>query len=143
MLTGDWRRLDASSPLRGFFSYMPSTWEATTPGARIQFRFKGTAVKLYDLVGPDGAQVRITLDGKAWTAARFDRYCTYHRLATLGIADGLPAKEHSVSVEILAEQPDRSIVTNEERNRPGFDPRKYDGTAVRAGGILMIGDLRR
>jgi lysophospholipase L1-like esterase len=141
MLTPGWKKLDATSPFKGFFNRMPEMWEATTPGEKISFRFKGTAAKLYDLLGPDGAKVKVTLDGKTWTAQRFDSYCSYHRLATLGIGDGLPDTEHTVSVEILPEQPDRSIVTDKEKLKPGFDPKKYDGTAMRVGGVMIIGEL--
>ncbi len=141
MLTPGWKKLDEASPFKGFFNRMPEMWEATTPGEKITFRFKGTAVKLYDLLGPDGAKVKVTLDGKESTAQRFDSYCSYHRLATLWIGEGLPNTEHSVSVEILPEQPDRSSVTDKEKLKPGFDPKKYDGTAMRVGGIMLIGDL--
>ena len=142
MLTPGWKKLDEKSQFfKNFSNRMPEIWEATTPGEKITFRFKGTAVKLYDLLGPDGAKVKITLDGKETTAQRFDSYCSYHRLATLGIGDNLPAVEHSVSVEILPEQPDRSSVTDVEKNKPGFDPKKYDGTAMRVGGIMIIGEL--
>jgi len=142
LLSAGWKKLDASSPFKGCFNnWMPEIWEATTPGETIRFRFQGTAVKLYDLLGPDGAKVRVTLDQKTWTVPRFDKYCSYHRLATLGIGDGLPDTEHTVSIAILPEQPDRSSVTDQAKLRPGFDPKKYDGTAMRVGGIMLIGKL--
>ena len=141
MLSPGWKKLNDASPFKGFFNRMPEMWEATQPGEKLMFRFKGTAVKLYDLLGPDGAKVKITLDGKESIAQRFDSYSSYHRLATLWIAENLPDTEHAVSVEILPEQPDRSIVTNIEKVKPGFDPKRYDGTAMRVGGIMLIGDL--
>ncbi len=141
MLSPGWKKLDATSPFNGFFNRMTEMWEATQPGEKITFRFKGTAVKLYDLLGPDGAKVKITLDGKESTAQRFDSYCSYHRLAALWIGENLPDTEHTVSVEILPEQPDRSSVTTIEKDKPGFDPKRYDGTAMRVGGIMLIGDL--
>jgi len=141
MLSAGWKKLDATSPFRGFFERMPEMWEATTPGEKISFRFKGTAVKLYDLLGPDGAKVNVTLDNKTRVAQRFDKYCSYHRLATLSIGDGLPDTEHTVSVEILPEQPDRSSVVDQEKQMPGFNPKKYDGTGMRVGGVMIIGKL--
>ena len=141
MLTSGWKKLDANSPFNGFFNRMPTMWEANTPGEKISFRFKGTAVKLYDLVGPDGAEVKITLDHQTWTAPRFDRFCSYHRLATLDIGQGLLDTEHTVSVEIMPEQPDRSSVIDQEKLKPGFNPKKYDGTALRVGGVMIIGNI--
>lgn len=70
-----------------------------------------------------------------------DSYCSYHRLATLWIGEDLPDTEHTVSIEISPEQPDRSSVTTIEKDKPGFDPKRYDGTAMRVGGIMLIGNL--
>jgi lysophospholipase L1-like esterase len=141
MLSAGWKKLDANSPFKGFYNRMPEIWEATQPGEKIAFRFKGTAAKLYDLMGPDGAKVKITLDGKISTSQRFDKYSSYHRLATSWIGEGLADVEHTVEVEILPEQPDRSSVTDIEKTKPNFDPKKYDGTGLRVGGVMLIGEI--
>lgn len=144
MFSPGWKKLDAANGLgKSFGNRMPEIWEATQPGEKMKFSFKGTAAKLYDLLGPDGAQVWITLDGKKRDkpVARFDSYSSYHRLATLHIADNLPDAVHTVEIEIDTQQPDRSSVTDKEKEKPNFDPKKYDGTALRVGGILLIGDL--
>lgn len=143
MLTPGWRLLDPKQGLAAtFLRFMPQLWEATQPGERIHFKFRGTAVRLYDLLGPDGGQALITLDGKTrGPVPRFDSYCTYHRIACLSIADNLPDEVHEVTVEISPDQPDRRIVTDKEKDKPGFDPKKYDGTAMRVSGIMLQGDL--
>lgn len=145
MLTPGWKRLPPTEGLGArFHNRLPEIWEATKPGERISFRFRGTAVKLYDLMGPDAGQVVFTLDGKASRPQpRFDKYCTYHRLASLAIGEGLADTVHTVTVEIQPDQPDRSSVTDEEKKKPGFDPKKYDGTAIRIGSLMIIGDLVR
>ena len=143
MLTAGWKQLSPTEGLgANFRSRLPVLWEASQPGEKITFRFRGTAVKLYDILGPDGGQAVCTLDGKASPPRpRFDSYCTYHRLATLGIGDGLADTVHSVTVEIHPEQPDRGVVVNREKDKPGFDPKKYDGTALRVGSIMLIGEI--
>jgi len=144
MLSAGWKKLDADQGLgRRFRGRMKELWEAVKPGERITFRFRGSRVLLYDILGPDGGQVICTVDGKASRPRpRFDRYCRYHRIATLNVASGRdPQKVHTVSVEIHPDQPDRSIVTDAEKNKPDFDPKKYDGTAVRVAAILLLGDL--
>ncbi len=143
MLGGVWTKLPADHGfVKSFGNRTMQMWEATTPGATIEFKFKGTTCQLYDLLGPDGGNVKVTIDGQEkGPIARFDSYCTYHRLATLGIASGLPDAVHTVKVELLATQPDRKVVTDREKDKPGFNPAKYDGTGLRVGGILMIGDL--
>jgi len=143
MLGGQWTKLPADHGfVKSFGNRTMQMWEATTPGATIEFRFKGTTCQLYDLLGPDGGNVKVTIDGQEkGPYARFDSYCTYHRLATLGIASGLEDTVHTVKVELLDTQPDRSSVTDREKDKPGFNPAKYDGTGLRVGGILMIGEL--
>jgi hypothetical protein len=142
MLQGSWRKLDPQQGLgKNFGNRLPVIWEGSTPGDKLQFRFKGTMAGLYDLMGPNGGQVIWTVDGKSnGPRPRFDHYCTYHRLASLRLGEGLEDKEHSISVEIHPDQPDRSSVVNRVRNEPNFDPKKYEGTKVWVGYVMMIGE---
>jgi hypothetical protein len=48
---------------------------------------------------------------------------------------------HTIEVTLDAEQPDRSSVTDQTRNEPGFDPARYDGTVLRVGAIMLIGEI--
>ena len=145
MLTSGWKKMPKDKGLgKRFAKYMPEMWAATKPGEKITFRFRGSKVMLYDLLGPDGGQAIITVDGKRREkrGKRFDHYCTYHRIATLGVAGGLdPDKVHTVEIEIHPDQPDRSSVTNREKSKKHFNPKRYDGTAMRVAGVMIIGEL--
>jgi len=143
MLSPGWKKLDPQAGLgKQFANRLPEIWEGRAPGDAIAFSFKGTTVKLYDIVGPDGGQAVVTVDGKAGKPQpRFDSYCSYHRLATLHVAEGLPDAVHTVRVEIHPEQPKRDAVVNKEKDKPGFDPKKYDGTVLRVGWIMLVGEL--
>jgi len=142
MLTPGWKVMSTTEGLGAtFHDRMPTMWSADVPGERIQFRFRGTAVGLYDLLGPDGAKAIVTIDGEARAVDRFDWFCTYHRLAPLQIASGLPDAVHEVSVEISPEQPDRTPVTDRVKDEAGYDPKRYDGTRMWVGGIMLIGEL--
>jgi len=143
MLSSGWRRMDPKRGLgKRFGNRMPEMWEAAQPGETIRFKFKGTTARLYDLLGPNGGQVVCTVDGTSSPPRpRFDRYCTYHRIGTCPIAAGLADQVHTVKVEIHPEQPDRSSVVNRERHKTGFNPKTYDGTYLRVGGVLLLGQL--
>ena len=146
MFSGDWRKLgDDESLQRSFGNRMGQLWEATEPGSKLTFKFRGTTAKLYDLLGPDCGQVYITVDGvkREKPVARFDSYCTYHRIASLMIAAGLdPNETHTVTVEIDSEQPDRTPVAFRLKNPDEeLKQEKFQGTKVRAGQIMLIGDL--
>jgi pimeloyl-ACP methyl ester carboxylesterase len=146
MLEGDWHELKNNEGLAKIFSgRMGTIWESGKPGSRISFKFRGSQAKLYDLLAPDGGQVLITVDGKPRPkpVPRFDSYCTYARIATLVIAEGLAAdQEHAVIVEIHPEQPNRRSVAFRLKN-PDVELKepKFQGTNVRASQILVLGDV--
>jgi hypothetical protein len=86
MLSGSWRELSPGDELqRRFGERMGTLWESGKPGSRLSFKFRGSIARLYDLVGPDGGQVVVTVDGveRPKPVPRFDSYCTSHRIATL------------------------------------------------------------
>lgn len=143
MLSTGWTRLGEGDDVAPHFvKQMPEMWEAATPGESLSFRFQGTTVGLYDIVGPDGGQVWARIDGQeSGPIPRFDSFCSYHRLNTLELASGLPDGVHTIEVTLDAEQPDRSSVTDQTRNEPGFDPARYDGTVLRVGAIMLIGEI--
>lgn len=140
-----WEKLDPATNDRAksFGNRMPGLYRTEKPGTKLSFRFRGTAAGIYDLVGPDGGQLLISIDGGApRTIARIDGYCTYHRIAVLRLASGLPEGEHRVEITLDATVPDKEKILF-EHNRADLakNPAKYAGTRWYAGGIMLIGDL--
>lgn len=146
MLSGEWKQLSPDVGLgKVFGERMGTLWEASKPGSRLTFDVRGSIVRVYDLLAPDGGQVTITVDNKARPkpVPRFDSYCTYPRIATLNVAEGLTAdEEHSVVIEIHPDQPDRSPVAFRLKN-PDVELKepKYQGTYFRVSHILVLGDV--
>lgn len=120
---------------------LPSLWKFE-PGATLKFKFKGTKVSVYDLLGPDGATLEIILDGRSRKQVRFDGYCTYHRLSALAVADGIPDAVHEVIITVLAEAPDKENILF-ERNRADFQKTsaKYTPTLWHAGAVVVVGEI--
>jgi lysophospholipase L1-like esterase len=142
-LSSGWHRLNAptNSLAKSFGNRLPELWEAREPGESIAFRFRGTTVRIYDLVGPDCGQVTIVVDDRPPVMApRFDAFCTYHRLSTLSVAEGLPEGVHSVKITIHPEQPDKAKILS-QRHEKMDNPKRFDGTAWYAGAVLLLGDL--
>ena len=120
---------------------MTSLHKGLQPGDTLTFKFKGTRAAIYDIIGPDCGQVIITLDGQPpKTVARFDAYCTSHRLATLTIGADLPDEVHTVKIEIHPEQPDKAAILSKNGNRID-KPERFAGTAFYPGAILLAGEL--
>lgn len=120
---------------------LPNLHTGSKPGETITFKFKGTRCALYDLVGPDCGQVIVTLDEQpAKIVPRFDAYCTYHRLSSLMIGDGLPDTVHTVKIEIHPDQPDKATILAKNKNTID-KPERFDGTKIFPGALLLMGDV--
>ncbi|CAN5909526.1 SGNH/GDSL hydrolase family protein [soil metagenome] len=140
-LSAGWEKLPAGHKLSSFGNRLPEMWHANKPGESIEFKFNGTAIGIYDLVGPDCGQVMVTLDGKTTgPTPRFDAYCTYHRLASFFPSRNLPAGEHTLRFEISPDQPDKVSILAKNKNVMD-DPKRFDDRQWYAGGIMLVGDL--
>ena len=141
-LSAGWQRLPADHKLKGFFNRLPEIWHANQPGDSVEFKFKGTAVGIYDLLGPDCGQVSITLDGKPADkpTSRFDSYCTYHRLGSFFPSRNLPAGEHTIRIEIHPDQADKGKIITDKKAFAA-DPKRFDDRQWYAGAIMLVGDL--
>ncbi|NCO91480.1 MAG: SGNH/GDSL hydrolase family protein, partial [Armatimonadetes bacterium] len=116
-------------------------WFTNTPGAKLTFRFKGTAASLFDAMGPDTGRVKLTVDGQdKGIRQQVDPWCYYQRLSALPIASGLDDKEHLVTVELLPDPPDRSVPIAEAKKANQYNAKDFEGVALRIGWIRVIGE---
>jgi hypothetical protein len=140
-LSPGWSKLPATNHLaRSFHNRLPELWQAT-PGETLTFRFRGTAAGVYDLVGPDCGQLTATVDDlKPVSIARFDAFCTYHRLSKFMAAENLTNALHTVKLEVSTEALDKLKILS-LRNEKMDNPKRFDGTNWYAGSLLLIGDL--
>ncbi len=138
MLQGEWTRVPvAESPVPHLKQHFDAIWTTRQPGATLTFTFTGREAGLTLLIGPDIGRYRVTVDGKQTsTQGRADRWCYYHRLSGATLAANLPVGEHTVTIELLPEPPDRSEPIAEAQKLGRYDEAKFQGVA------LMIGHLR-
>ena len=143
MLTGDWRQLPADDPLRKRFArHFDAIWLTRSPGAKLSFKFKGTAAGLFDLMGPDTGRARVTLDGRVvGIKQQVDPWAYFQRLAALSIGSGLPDTIHTATVELLPDPPDRTVAIEGAKQAKRYDPALFEGVALRVGFIRLIGEL--
>lgn len=136
-------KLDAVTNVEAkrFAERMPTLWRLE-PGAMLRFRFKGTKVAFYDLLGPEGAVLEIAVNGESRRVTRFDAHSANPRLAILGVAEDLPDSIHEVSVTVLADKPDKAAILG-ERHRADFErsSAKYEPTRWHAGAVLIVGEI--
>jgi hypothetical protein len=140
-LSGGWVRLDpaTNTVARSFLKQLPGLWKANQAGDTIEFKFRGTAASLYDVIGPGCGQVIITLDDqKPEVKQLFDVYCTYYRLSLLSIGAGLSNTVHSVKIEIHPDQPDKAKILGAGKMD---DPKRFNDRICYAAALMIVGEL--
>ncbi len=145
MLSGGWEKLPADHSLaKRFQRNMPELYRATKPGATLSFRFEGTTAGIFDLLGPDGGEVRLQVDeSKGSTRNRIDGYCTYHRMSKLSVASEITPGVHSVELGLTPTRLDKQKILF-ERNRGDREakPEKYRDHTWYISSIMLIGELK-
>lgn len=141
--TGDWVQLPKNQPPVNSFANRVNTFWRAGVGATLTVKFKGSSVKIYDVLGPDAARLEVTLDGKVTNSNRFDGYCTYWRLALLkAAANQEETKVHELTIRVLPDKLDKRNILFEQ-NRADFDKNltKYDPIYWYVGAIFVVGEL--
>ena len=121
---------------------VPPTWVAMEPGAKITFRFKGTALGIVGLKGPENGQFRVTIDElPPETGTLFDSYSTPGRfyLARWFFSKPLADTEHRVTLELLATQIDKAAIMA-KAGKPITDPKPYAAHGLYLSGFLVVGE---
>ena len=139
---GNWVKITADDPVfKGFLPRLPGIYMGSA-GSKLKFRFKGTTLGLYDVIGPGTGALRITIDGTGHTVQRFDRYCTYWRLANTIVLDKLDNTEHDVEIEVLHPGLDKKkILTDANLEKYQKNQAAYKDENFYIGRLLLVGNL--
>lgn len=140
-LSAGWEKKDGNDPFvrpfREHFSCVASTRES---GETIQFRFKGTRIGLFDIIGLRGAHIKVYIDGKLIKKIRrFDRYCTYNRMSYFWLPE-LSYGEHFVRIETDCTPFDKTDILKTEKKTDKEELNKYE---VWIGKIICNGTMLR
>jgi len=143
MLAGRWEQLPPDDQLRKSHArYFDTIWFTNTPGARLTFKFRGTAASILCLLGPDTGRVRAIVDGSDQRLRDpVDPWSYYHRLWSFQVAENLPDVVHTVTIELLPEKPDRSTTIEAAKKDNRYRAELFEGTTLRFGFIRLVGEL--
>ena len=126
---------------KGWVNRLPAMVRLTQPGQSIEFKFKGTHCAVYDIVGPAGGKVAVTLDGgKPFVVQRIDAYCTYNRLSTFTVGTDLREGVHTVRLELLADPIDKAAILAQKKNQID-KPERFAPLHFFPGALLILGEL--
>ena len=141
-MSDDWVKLPSDNGLASSFSnYLPAVYKGV-PGCKLNFKFRGTALGLYDIIGPETAMLKISVDKKEQKVLRFDKYCSYNRLNNILLFDQLANELHTVEIEVLDETFDKGkILADSNLEKFKADEKPFAGNNYLLGNILIIGEL--
>ncbi len=112
------------------------------PGASMHFRFKGTKAAIFDVIGPDGGLLEVTVDGQSREIKRIDGYCTYHRLSLMNVCDNLENGVHDVTIRVLDKPLDKASILYQRGSQDIKEhPEKYAPQVWYPGAVLIVGEL--
>ncbi|MCG6190045.1 SGNH/GDSL hydrolase family protein [Maribellus maritimus] len=139
--TGDWELLKNGDELADKFEkFLPQIYEGKT-GAKLSFKFKGTAVGLYDVIGPGSGKIKVTIDGKEREIQRFDAYCSYYRINNVILEKQLKDTVHTVEIEVIDDEFDKEKILS-KRAPEAFmkNESEYKNYNYFLGNILIVGE---
>jgi lysophospholipase L1-like esterase len=126
---------------KAYANRLPALVRLFAPGQAIEFKFKGTHCAVYDVIGPAGGKVAVTLDGATpKVVTRFDAYCTYARLSTFTVGTKLPDTVHTVRLELLPDDFDKAAILAQRKEKIDR-PERYVDRHFLPGGLLLRGEL--
>lgn len=137
MVSGQWEQREPGA----FAQHFPTLWYTASPGATLTFKFKGTACSLFSLMGPDTGRAQVLVDGRdTGVREQVDRWCYYHRVSALHLASGLDDAEHTITVRLLPDPPNRQAPIDEAKRLGRYDAKAFEGVTFRFGSIRIVGE---
>lgn len=141
-VSSGWTQATDEHPLaHRFRSYFPHLTVTERSGETLTFRFRGTHVGLFDVIGPGSASLKISIDGApAFPLRRFDGYCTYYRANYCWLPE-LPDGIHTVRIETDCTPFDKISLLNKPVAEKHLLNQEFGSFGVYIGKILLIGQL--
>lgn len=141
--SGDWLpvALDDKNLRGATKNLLPPTWRAATPGARVEFAFKGRRFGLLGIAAPDSGGFTVTIDDQPpVTATFFDGYVTpdFCRQREWFYPSELADGPHRVRVELAAAPVDKAAI-KAAAGKPLSDSAPYAAQRLTLCGALVVG----
>lgn len=135
-------RTTGQPSLQGFAPWFPHLLRSVHPGARLHFRFRGTAFGIFDIGGPETGQLCINVDGQAKPLLnRFNRWCNNRYRGQYDFVYLKPGI-HEVEMYSAAEKADKHLLLGPDQQADiNAHPDKYDRQVVYLGKLLLKGQL--
>lgn len=140
-LSANWKQEgDAFDLTKRFKAYFPLLTVTDSSRETITFRFKGTHIGLFDVMGPGSACLKVYIDElPVQVIPRFDGYCTYYRTNYFWLPQ-LPYGEHTVKIETDCTPFDKESILNKPLTDEKLKNPDLKSYQVYIGKILLVGE---
>lgn len=142
-VTGDMTKYGGGRPELDYFSHL-TEFDIFESGSEISFKFKGSKVVLYDILGPEGVVLDVKVDDlPSKEYVRFDKHCGYCRLSFETVASDLdPDTVHDITIRVTDKPIDKRSILGDSA-KVLYD--KYTDVYLEkhyySGNIFLFGDL--
>jgi hypothetical protein len=141
MFSAGWSRMDdKDGPGKWLRKYMPEIFETNKPGEKFTLKFKGKSAQLFYVAAPESGQVTTSIDGGPEVSHSL---ASNDQSANVLYLPSVPEGEHTLVVTLSTEAPDKSKLIESEKQKPNFNPKRYEENYLRIGGILLVGELAK
>jgi len=139
MFSEGWSRMqDKEGPGQWLRKYMPEIYETNKPGEKLTFKFKGRSAMLFYVAAPESGMVTTSMDGGLEIKHSLASNDQSANVLFLEAPD--KEGEHTLTVTLSAEKPDKTKLIESEKDKPNFKASRYEENFLRVGGILLIGE---
>lgn len=140
MFSEGWNRMDdKDGPGKWLRKYMPEIYETNKPGEKMTFKFKGSSAMLFFVAAPESGLITSSMDGGP--EVKHSLASNDQSANVLFLEAPRTAGEHTLTVTLSAEKPDKTKLIESEKDKPHFKAARYEENYFRVGGILLDGEL--
>jgi hypothetical protein len=119
---------------------MPSI-RLAKPGEQLKFKMKGIAFGFCDIVGPDGCELEIKVDGELLEVRdRFDTYCFYSRSTFFVSHLDEHEQVHEIEITVRALSKDKKEILKDNLSKCE-EPLLLEQDVWKVGEMLILGEL--
>ncbi len=148
MLCGTWQMLpggtNGNALAKRFDRWVSQIWQTNTPGSTLNLQFRGEVVGFFDIVGPEGCQIKWKVNnGNESVRVRFDHFGNNTRTHYFFPSTGFPKDVvNSFTATLDAVGPDKRAIFDEAGKAADYDanPAKFAPKVWSVGVVLLIGE---
>ena len=122
--------------------YFDELYYTNNPEDYITFKFKGSMIGLFDVIGPSSSGITIKLNDDVIPVRRFDKYCGTRYRSHYKLLPSIEDKEYTVTIQLDTTSFDKKSIYNEFKKGENIkEEHLFTQNNAYLGEILLIGEI--